>query len=69
MRCQSSGSSIGEHRAHVDRCVDDVGIVGGVQRDEALAGIGEDALRRQIAAPCGQRLGEATDAVAAHLGP
>ena len=37
--------------------------------DAALAGVGEDPLRHQVAAALGQRLGEAADAVAAHLGP
>ncbi len=68
MRCQLVGFADRRDRAHVDRGLDHVGIVGGVQRDQTLAGIGEDPLRRQVTAAPGQRLGEATDAVAAHLG-
>ena len=58
----------GRDRAHVDRCLDDVGIVGGVERDKPLAGVGEDVLRNQVATAASQRLGEATDAISAHLG-
>ena len=37
--------------------------------DAALAGVGQDALRLDDAVAHGERLGEAADAVAAHLGP
>ena len=39
------------------------------QLDAPDAGIGGDALRQHVAAAGGERLGEAADAVAAHLGP
>ncbi len=55
--------------AHVDRGEHDSGIVGGPQLHLTLARVGEDALRRQVAAADRQRLGEAPDAVATHLGP
>ncbi len=68
MRCQLVGFADRRDRAHVDGSLDHVGIVGGVQRDQAFAGVGEDQLRQQISTSASQRLGEAANAIAAHLG-
>ena len=52
---------------HVDTGVDRVGLGSGLERDAPVTGVGEDHLRAEITAALGQRLGEAADAVAAHL--
>ena len=39
----------GNDRAHVDGSLDHIGTLGRVQRDQPLAGVGEDPLRLEIA--------------------
>jgi hypothetical protein len=46
-------------RPHVDADLERVGAIGGEELDTTFAGVGEDPLRIEIAASCGERLGEA----------
>ena len=56
------------HVAHVDGGDDRVGLVGGVHRDGAVAGVGVHEQVIELATFGGDGLGETTDAVPAHLG-
>eukprot|EP01041_Mallomonas_annulata_P036444 gene36444-59553_t len=63
------GFAAGHDLTHVDTGLDRVGTVGGEHLHVAQARIGDDRHRLEVAAPGCERLGEAPDAVAAHLGP